>query len=100
MLLPAAAIVAMHAGHGPGFGWLFFLVPLFWIGIFALFFALMRRRSRSSWDGRGPGSWGGPGGQAPWSGAASAERVLAERFARGDIDEVEYRARLEVLRAQ
>jgi putative membrane protein len=28
-----------------------------------------------------------------------AQRTLAERFARGDIDEVEYRERLEVLRA-
>ena len=29
----------------------------------------------------------------------SAETTLAERFAQGDIDEKEYRARLEVLRA-
>ncbi|GAA2003384.1 SHOCT domain-containing protein [Catenulispora subtropica] len=28
----------------------------------------------------------------------AAERVLAERFARGEIDETEYRSRLEVLR--
>ena len=31
--------------------------------------------------------------------ARSAEQTLAERFAKGDIDETEYRARLEVLRA-
>ena len=36
----------------------------------------------------------------PWMrGGASAESTLAERFAKGDIDETEYRARLEVLRA-
>ena len=43
-------------------------------------------------------------GPPPWVSArhspeTEAKRVLAERFARGDIDEVEYRARLEVLRA-
>ena len=31
--------------------------------------------------------------------ARQAETTLAERFAKGDIDEMEYRARLEVLRA-
>jgi putative membrane protein len=31
--------------------------------------------------------------------ARQAETTLAERYAKGDIDEVEYRARLEVLRA-
>lgn len=30
----------------------------------------------------------------------SAEKVLAERFARGEIDEAEYRNRLTVLRAE
>ncbi|NUR63745.1 MAG: SHOCT domain-containing protein [Catenulispora sp.] len=30
---------------------------------------------------------------------AGAERILAERFARGDIDEAEYRSRLAALRA-
>ena len=44
--------------------------------------------------GWGPGGWG-PGG---W-GDGGAERVLGERFARGEVDEQEYRARLEVLRA-
>lgn len=43
---------------------------------------------------RGFGHWGGPG-----AGRSAAEVVLADRFARGDIDEQEYRARLEVLRA-
>jgi len=81
-------------GPGFGFGWLFLLIPLFWIGVAILFVSLARRRwSRGGW---GPGH----GGYGPWSGAArGAESTLAERFAQGDIDEKEYRARLEVLRA-
>lgn len=90
-----AAAVAAHAGPwAAGFGWVFFLIPLFWILVFVLVFSLVGRRwRRAAWaqDGYGPG--------APWARAASAEQTLAERFAKGDIDETEYRARLEVLRA-
>ena len=75
----------------------FFLIPLFWILVIALIIGLVGRSRRRRWAeaGYGPGHWG------PWgaSGAASAETVLNERFARGDIEEQEYRARLEVLRA-
>ena len=39
---------------------------------------------------------GGGRGQPP--APDSAERILAERFARGEIDEQEYRQRLDVLR--
>lgn len=82
---------------GAGFGFLFLLIPLFWIGLFVLIFSLVGRRWRRA-------GWGGPGhygpGHTPWGGAArSAEATLAERFAQGDIDEKEYRARLEVIRA-
>lgn len=34
----------------------------------------------------------------PVAAAGDAERILAERFARGDIDEAEYRSRLSALR--
>lgn len=95
-----AGIAAAHWG-GPwagGFGWLFLLIPLFWIGVFALFFALMRRRMLRR--GFGPDFAGhGYGAFVEQRAARSAEATLAERFAQGDIDEVEYRARLEVLRA-
>ena len=39
------------------------------------------------------------GGGRPfgWSGRMSAEELLAQRFARGEIDEAEYRQRLAVL---
>jgi putative membrane protein len=77
-------------GAGPGL--LFLLIPLFWIALFAVLFAVFGRR----WRRRAVA-----GGYGPWSHSASrsAESTLAERFAQGDIEEVEYRARLEVLRA-
>jgi putative membrane protein len=87
----AAAPVVMHGG----FGFFFFLIPLFWILVFILVFGLIGRRfRRRAWNhgwGHGPGSWMQP--------SRNAEATLAERFANGDIDEKEYRARLEVLRA-
>ena len=56
----ALATVAAHAG-GPwagGFGFLFLLIPLFWIGLIVLIFALVGRRwRRNAWAG-GYGPWG------------------------------------------
>jgi putative membrane protein len=87
---------------GPGshlhiLAFFFIVIPLFWILVIALFASLGRRRwMRQGW---------GPGHQwhhAHWAQAGAsrgAEATLAERFAQGDIDEKEYRARLEVLRA-
>ncbi|WP_439593118.1 SHOCT domain-containing protein [Microbacterium sp.] len=83
--------VALHPhgpwGWGPGPGLWFLLIPLFWIAVVALLFAIFGRRWRHAAAERRRT----PGRQA--------ESTLAERFAQGDIDEVEYRARLEVLRA-
>ena len=96
-LAVAAPCVVAAWGGGPWFGWWWFLIPLFWIGLFVLIFSLAGRRWRRAAAARGgyPGyGWGGP--QAA---SRSAERTLAERYANGDIDEKEYRARLEVLRA-
>ncbi len=94
-MFTALAIAAHPGGPGFGFGWIFFiLIPLFWIAVFVLIGSLARRRwSRGGW---GPGHWAGH--QSMWA-ARGAESTLAERFAQGDIDEKEYRARLEVLRA-
>ena len=99
-------VAATHLGPvGFGFGWLFFLIPLFWIGLIILFASLARRRWARRGFAYGPGFGGAGFGGPGWSrfgqnsGVQAAERVLAERFARGDIDETEYRARLEVLRA-
>ncbi len=97
---PAAHLVGLWVG---GVGFFFLLIPLFWIALFAIVISVARRR-RSSWfaqnggyfhpgfvGGVGGGNWGGP--------SRAAESTLAERFARGDIDEKDYRARLEVLQA-
>ncbi|MET0861033.1 MAG: hypothetical protein ABW091_08395 [Microbacterium sp.] len=90
----AAAHAPTHFGPwGPGFGWWFLLIPLFWILLFGTLFAVFGRRWRRSAAQNGYGPYGR---MAP---ARLAETTLAERFAKGDIDEVEYRARLEVLRA-
>ena len=78
----ATALVATHFAGPWGFGWWFLLIPLFWILLFALIFGIFGRR----WRRRN-------------SPSRQAEVTLAERYAKGDIDETEYRARLEVLRA-
>jgi putative membrane protein len=94
----AAADPTVH-WSGPWFPW-FLIFPFFWILALGLFFFLGRR----FWWGRcghgagaerfGPGRYPGP---VP-GGPAAAEEILRERYARGDIDEAEYRQRLEVLR--
>jgi putative membrane protein len=63
-------------------GWFLWpLIPLLWFTFFVLFFVFVVRRRRGWWDGR-----------------QSGESVLAERYARGEITDDEYRARLRVLR--
>ena len=90
----ALSAVAFHPWHG---GFLFFLIPLFWILLIVALFAIFgRRRWRNR--GFGPGGYGWQGWQHAQA-AGSAESVLAQRYANGDIDEKEYRARLEVLRS-
>jgi putative membrane protein len=77
-----SAVLADHWHHGGGwFPW-FPLVPLFFAGlwVFLLVFVLPRR-------------WRGNGGP-------SADEVLAERYARGEIDEREFRERRAVLRGK
>ncbi len=87
---PVAAAVA-EDGRWHGGGGFFLLGPLFalfWIGLIVLAVTFLVRRS----GGRGAeGRWGGP-----WGG--SAESVLRERYARGEVDDEEYRARLDILR--
>jgi putative membrane protein len=87
----ALTAAAFHPWHG---GFWFFLIPLFWILLIVALFAIFGSRRRH-WmrGGYGPYAW--HAAQA----AGSAESVLAQRYANGDIDEKEYRARLEVLRS-
>ena len=89
----APAVIAAHAGYwGPGFGWGFLFIPLIWIVVLVAVFAIFGRRfRRAAWARSGYGHFAEP--------SRRAESTLAERFAQGDIDEKEYRARLEVLRS-
>jgi len=70
-----------YDGDGPPFP--FFLIPLFWLLIFAtiITFVTVTRRRRDTTAGR-----------------RSGERALAERYAAGEIDADEYRSRRDVLR--
>ncbi len=72
-------------------GWVLMalMMLIFWGGVVTVVILLLRR-------GRGPD---GPGTHGP-SGAPheEAERILNERFARGEIDETELAARRAVLR--
>lgn len=81
-----AAAAAHWAGHG--FFPFFIFIPLFWIAVIVVLAIVFGRRRRAMW-----GYWHEHGA------ISSAEQTLAQRYANGDIDEKEYRARLEVLRA-
>lgn len=70
---------------GWGYGFMTLSMVLFWGLVVAGVVLLVRYLGRD----QGPPSE--PAGPA-------AERLLAERFARGDIDEQEYRRRIELLR--
>ena len=74
--------LAQHSGWGPGGWWP--LVPIawavFWTVVVVVAVTVLRRRG------------------VRWPGQPSAAAVLAERYARGDIDEDEYRHRLAVLK--
>lgn len=75
-------------------GWGYFLMVisfvLFWGAVIAAVVLLARAL--------GPGNRGRDTEATPGSGPGHAEDLLAERFARGEIDETEYTSRLNVLR--
>jgi putative membrane protein len=77
--------VVTHGPWGDGAYWpLFLLFPLFWILVIGLLIFFGRRAWRRN---------------NRWAAAQGGEGVLRERYARGEIDETEYRKRLEVLRS-
>lgn len=86
--LAASAAVTeavMHPGWGGGgFPW-FLIFPFIWLLLIGFFIFFGRRMW---WRNRIANSQQG------------AESVLRERYARGEVDETEYRARLEVLRSR
>ena len=77
-----------YGGHMSGWDWFGTSVGmiLFW-GLLIAGIVLLVRYLRSDHPGQAPT-------------AATAEQVLAERFARGEINETEYRDRLASLRGQ
>ena len=79
----------MHDGVGAGFWVMVVMMLLVLVAVLALLYLLVTRTGAVS--GREPG--GREGGAAP----REAERLLDERFARGEIDEDEYRRRRAVL---
>jgi putative membrane protein len=85
--------------NGPHYGWggpgpFFFIFPLLWFLLFATVVFLIARRAR-----RGArAGWGGPWAAHAASGTDPVT-LLGTRFARGEIDEAEYRSRLAVLRS-
>ena len=88
--LATAPWVGPHVG-GPGFGFpFFFLGPVLWVVVIVVLALLFRRAARRRWE-----AYGGPASGPN----RSPEATLSERFANVEIDEVEYRSRLEVLRA-
>lgn len=79
-------------GSMGGWGYVLMVISfvLFWGAVIAAVVLLARAL--------GPGNRGRNAGAGPGSGPGYAEDLLAERFARGEIDETEYTSRLNVLR--
>lgn len=84
---PTTLLLADEGWHG---GPWFLLIPVFWLLVLVVFFTVLRRTAwRRGWR---PGCVGGPAG-----GPESPLAVLGRRYAQGEIDEDEYRARRSVL---
>ncbi|MFE8946895.1 SHOCT domain-containing protein [Streptomyces sp. NPDC007856] len=82
-------------GHGMnGWGWFVMSLStlLFWALILTVGVLLFRALARPTPPGGGHSSWQkAPSGSGP-------EQILAERYARGEIDDEEYHRRLATLR--
>ncbi|MGW2416800.1 SHOCT domain-containing protein [Streptomyces tubercidicus] len=84
-------MLCWYGRHGGGWAWLATSVSLFLFLalLFVIALLIVRALGRSGPPrGERPGTPTGPG----------AEQILAERYARGEIDEEEYRRRLATLR--
>ena len=88
-----------YGNHMGGWGWglMTFSSIVFWALVVFVIVLLVRHFSRTGQ--RPPGGPAGYGPPGPGHGPASGpEQVLAERYARGEIDEEEYHRRLATLR--
>ncbi len=70
--------------------WVFMIMLMvaLWTGLIALVFWLVRNVA-----------WSQDAGRVPEASTAAADHVLAERFARGEIDEDEFKRRRSLLRS-
>jgi putative membrane protein len=73
---------AAHGGWAPGLGSI-----LFWVFVAAASVAIVRLFTRGLGYAGGPGLYGPPGPATP-------EQILAERFARGEINQDEFYERV------
>ncbi|WP_248963488.1 SHOCT domain-containing protein [Sphaerisporangium perillae] len=86
-----------YAHWAPGPWWP--IIPLFW-ALFWVTLVVMVFRAR----GRGWGPFAGASAGPPWAGrataspTASAEKILAERYAKGELSDEEYFERISVLK--
>jgi putative membrane protein len=81
---------------GWGWGLMTFGSVVFWaLVVFAVVFLVRYLSHGGQRPPAGPRSYGPPAGPAP-----TPEQLLAERYARGEIDDEEYRRRLAVLRGE
>jgi putative membrane protein len=93
---PEGRLAMFWYGNGMGgWGWglAAFSAIVFWALVVFLAVLVIRYFMRS-----GQRPWNGPSGPEPPAPPPGPEQVLAERYARGEIDEEEYRRRLETLR--
>jgi putative membrane protein len=85
LAVPFGGVATHVPWYDGGFSPWFLLFPLFWILVIGLFIFVGRRTWRSN---------------RRWAATQGGEGVLRERYARGEIDETEYRQRLQVLRGE
>jgi putative membrane protein len=85
-------IAIFHHGWGAWFAFAALLRLVFFGAIIGLIVALFRR-DRPHYQAPVP-----PPPSAPMTSRSSAEQILAERLARGEIDPDDYAARLQALR--